>query len=107
MTTPSDHTDRRPPMTDQPASISPEALSAILRDPDDPRYPSQITVFCDHCGHEDTRDYLVSEDMTRQERLAVARQYLVANEGWECDPDGDDFCPVHASTDGLEQRPTA
>ncbi len=68
-------------MTDQPAET----------------YPSQITVFCDHCGTEWTGDYLVTDLMTRDERLAVARQHLVTNEGWEHTNDGDDFCPAHAS----------
>jgi hypothetical protein len=60
-------------------------------------YPAQITVFCDHCGTEATRDYVVSDDMTRAERLAVARKHLVTNEGWQHDDDGDDFCPTHAA----------
>lgn len=91
-------------MTHQPEPITPEALSAILRDPEDPRYPSQITVFCDHCGRERTGDYLVHEDMTRTERLAVARKHLVENEGWEHDEEvGDDFCPEHASGEAVEQ----
>lgn len=90
-------------MTHQPAPISPEALSAILRDPADPRYPAQITVFCDHCGRKQTGDYLVSDTMTRAERLAVARKHLVENEGWEHDEDGDDFCPEHACPGASEE----
>lgn len=78
--------------------IHPDLVNAIVRNPDDPRYPSQITVFCDHCGTEHTADYMVSEDMTSIERLAVARQHLVANKGWEHTEDGDDFCPEHAGS---------
>ncbi|MCX4450647.1 hypothetical protein [Streptomyces sp. NBC_01789] len=78
--------------------ITPETVSAILRDPNSPLYPTQITVFCDHCGTEATGDYMVSGEMTSAQRLAVAREYLVANEGWEHDEYGDDFCPEHAST---------
>lgn len=62
------------------------------------KYPSQITVSCDHCGTEATNDYMVNEQMTRDERLRAARAHLVANEGWEHTTDGDDFCPAHAST---------
>lgn len=89
--------------TDKPASLTPEIVSAILRDPDSPLYPSQITVFCDHCGREHTGDYMVSEDMTSTERLAVARKHLVANKGWQHDEYGDDFCPEHAGSPDEEQ----
>ncbi|MFJ3097386.1 hypothetical protein [Streptomyces hydrogenans] len=87
-----------PRMTDQPASsLTAEVVSAILRDPDSPLYPTQITVFCDHCGREATRDYMVSDSMTSTERLAAARTHLAQNEGWQHDEDGDDFCPEHAA----------
>jgi hypothetical protein len=89
-------------MPDQPTAtpLTPEIVSAILRDPDSPYYPSRITVFCDHCGTQRTGDYMVREDMTRDERLAVARKHLTTNEGWQHDADtGDDYCPEHASVD--------
>lgn len=88
-------------MTDQSASpepLSPDVVNAIVRDMGDPRYPSQITVFCDHCGVERTGDYMVSAEMSSTERLAVARKHLVANEGWEHNEYGDDFCPAHAGS---------
>ncbi|WP_329215110.1 hypothetical protein OG352_06045 [Streptomyces sp. NBC_01485] len=81
-----------------PPPLTPEIVTAIVLDPDSPLYPDQITVFCDHCGVENTGEYMVSEDMTRTERLAVARQHLVQNEGWEHTGDGDDFCPTHAGS---------
>jgi hypothetical protein len=90
-------------MTDQPAPLTPEIVSAILRDPESPYYPTQITVFCDHCGTERTGDYIVSDLMTRDERLAVARKHLVDTEGWEHTTDGDDFCPEHAGSPDEEQ----
>jgi hypothetical protein len=90
-----------------PAPLTPEAVNAIVRDPDDPRYPCQITVFCDHCGLKNTGDYMVSDDMTKPERLAAARAHLVANEGWEHTTDGDDFCPEHASVDAAQQAAPA
>jgi hypothetical protein len=62
-------------MTDQPAPLTPEIVSAILRDPESPYYPTQITVFCDHCD----------------------------TEGWEHTTDGDDFCPEHAGSPDEEQ----
>lgn len=89
-------------MTDQ-TPLTPEIVSAILRDPDSPLYPTQITVFCDHCGTEHTGDYMVSEDMTSEQRLAVARKHLVDSEGWEHTDDGDDFCPEHAGSPAEEQ----
>lgn len=85
-------------MPDQPNTLTPDVVNAIVRDMDDPRYPSQITVFCDHCGATNTGEYMVSTEMTSRERLAVARQHLVQNEGWEHTDDGDDFCPAHAGS---------
>jgi hypothetical protein len=90
-------------MTDQPTtSLTPDAVNAIVRDMDDPRYPSRITVFCDHCGTEFTGEFMVSAEMSSAERLAVARRHLVDNEGWEHTDDGDDFCPEHASAAAAE-----
>lgn len=85
-------------MTDQPNTLTPDMVNAIVRDMDDPRYPSRITVYCDHCGTEFTGEFMVSEEMTSTERLAVARKYLVENKGWEHTADGDDFCPTHAGS---------
>jgi len=83
-------------MNDQP--LTPDMVNAIVLDPGSPLYPDQITVFCDHCGVENTGDYMVSTGMTSRERLDVARKYLVQNEGWEHTSDGDDFCPAHAGS---------
>jgi hypothetical protein len=83
-------------MTDQPNTLTPDEVNAIVRDMDDPRYPTRITVFCDHCGTKNTGEYMVREGMTSRERLDVARTHLVNNEGWEHTGDGDDFCPKHA-----------
>ena len=82
-----------------PGAMPPDMVNAIVRDMDDPRYPSKITVFCDHCGTEHTGEYMVSSEMTSMQRLAVARQHLVKHKGWQHDADtGDDFCPAHAGT---------
>jgi hypothetical protein len=91
------HSNLVPCQPDEPRALTPEVVNAIVRDMDDPRFPSRITVFCDHCGIEDTGEYMVHEDMTRAERLAVARRHLVANKGWEHTESGDDFCPTHAA----------
>lgn len=86
-------------MTDQPGTLAPDEVTAIVRDMDDPRFPTRITVFCDHCGLEDTGEYMVSAEMTRRERLAVARNHLVESKGWQHDAEyGDDFCPAHAGS---------
>ena len=92
-------------MTDQPtAPLTPETVNAIVRDMDDPRYPTQITVYCDRygCETERTGEYMVSTEMDSEERLAVARKHLVQNEGWEHTAEGDDFCPVHAAPAAVE-----
>ena len=85
-------------MTDQPNTLSPDEVNAIVRNMDDPRYPTQITVFCDHCGTTNTGEYMVREGMSSEDRLAVARTHLVNNEGWEHNEYGDDFCPTHAGS---------
>lgn len=81
-----------------PGAMPPDMVTSILLDPDCPLYPSQITVFCDHCGVRNTGEYMVSEDMLPAERLAVARKHLAEHEGWESTDDGDDFCPEHAGS---------
>jgi hypothetical protein len=93
-------------MPDQPTAspLTPEIVNAIVRDPDDPRYPVQVGVFCDRCGTTVKRDYLVSDDTDRQERFEVARGYLREHEGWSCTEAGD-FCPECASGDASHEGP--
>jgi len=82
------------PATPGPAigTVPPEIVNAIVRDPNDPRYPSQIGVYCDECGTTITADYLVSTEQTKAERLEVARAHL-RQDGWICDERGD-YCPA-------------
>jgi hypothetical protein len=84
------------PMPDQttPGTVPPEIVSAALRDPHSPLYPSQIGVYCDECGTTTEADYLVSTEQTKAERLDVARQHL-RRQGWICDERGD-YCPMCA-----------
>ena len=93
-------------MTDQtaPGTLDPDTVNAIVRDMDDPRYPTQITVYCDRygCEVENAGEYMVSTGMDSEQRLAVARRHLVENEGWEHTAEGDDFCPTHASQAVIE-----
>lgn len=92
-------------MTDQTAApIPPEIVSAILRDPDSPLFPSRIAVFCDECGFTESGEYMVSEEQTKAERLEVARAHL-RKRGWQCDEDGD-FCREHAGSP-VEEIPAA
>jgi hypothetical protein len=67
---------------------TPQAISAPTT------FPISIVVFCDRCGVEVEHDYLVHDLMTREQRLAVAREHLARNEGWSCTAAGD-FCPDH------------
>lgn len=91
-------------MTDRSTAqtLTPEIVSAILRDPDSPLYPSRICVFCDDCGAEFSGEYMVSEEQTSAERLEVARAHM-RTKGWQCDQDGD-FCPEHSTTPDSEQE---
>ncbi|MFE0877294.1 hypothetical protein ACFW4X_20965 [Streptomyces smyrnaeus] len=56
------------------------------------KFPCGIAVFCDQCGTTHRGDYIVTDQMTRGDRLEVARDHLRRNEGWSCTADGD-FCP--------------
>jgi hypothetical protein len=56
-------------------------------------FPLSIVVFCDRCGVEVEHDYVVHDLMTREQRLAVAREHMTRNEGWSCTAGGD-YCPV-------------
>ncbi|MET9122992.1 hypothetical protein [Streptomyces sp. NPDC004528] len=88
-----------------PVPLTAESVSEILRDPDSPLFPTRITVFCDRYGCEtkDTGEYMVSTDMAGDQRLAVARQHLADNAGWQHTEEGDDFCPVHAGSPAQAQ----
>lgn len=79
-----------------PAPLPPELVSAILRDPDSPYYPTQIGIFCDTCFVTESNDVMVSDDMGRDERAEAARAHM-RTKGWQCDEDGD-FCPEHAGS---------
>lgn len=79
--------------------LTPETVSAILRDPNSPYHPTQITVFCDTCRLTETADYLVKDSLTRDERLDVARRYLARAKDWQTDETGD-YCPPHAGRAG-------
>jgi len=56
-------------------------------------FPLRVAVYCDKCGAEVEHDYVVHDLMTHQQRLDVARMYLVRNEGWSCTSDDGDLCP--------------
>ncbi|MFJ9644989.1 hypothetical protein [Streptomyces sp. NPDC101206] len=76
-------------MPDQPAPL-PFSLADL--DAETGYYPSQIGVYCDDCCLTVVHDYVVHTDMTRDERLGVARKHLTDNEGWDCGAAGD-LCP--------------
>ena len=56
-------------------------------------FPLTIAVFCDGCGTEVQKPYLVHDLMTREQRLGVARDHMSRDKGWSCTADGD-FCPA-------------
>ncbi len=57
------------------------------------KFPCEVAVFCDVCGHEERGDYLVREVDPQETRFEIARKALCA-QGWRCDDSGD-FCPTH------------
>lgn len=60
------------------------------------QFPCRIGVYCDTCGTTVAGDYVVSESMTKPQRLEVARAHLRRREGWRCDQTGD-YCPCTAT----------
>lgn len=83
-------------MTDtrHPGLITPDNAPRLADLNDDALpYPSQITIFCDRCGIENTADYLVPADATKDERFEIAREHMRSNLGWTCDEAGD-RCPA-------------
>jgi hypothetical protein len=95
-------------MTDHttPGTVSPEFVSAMLRNPDtgpDAPYPCQIGVFCDNCGTVHEGDYVVTDRMAKPERFEAARAHL-RTLGWSCTPDAD-LCPPCAA-DASARRPS-
>lgn len=59
--------------------------------PAEERYPTLLGVFCDTCDIEFRGDFIVTDTMTKAERLNVVRAH-VRSLGWQCDAAGD-FCP--------------
>jgi hypothetical protein len=83
-----------------PTPLSPDAVNAIVRDMDDPRYPTQVGIFCDTCHRVESAQFMVTDDMDRPERAELARAE-VRTRGWRCDDEGD-FCPEHADQAAVE-----
>lgn len=79
--------------TPVPPPHTPAELTTAARlDPEtDDVYPCQISVYCDACGHTETHDHVVHEDMWPSDRLELARAHL-RKHGWSCDDDHD-LCP--------------
>ncbi|MFD9757984.1 hypothetical protein [[Kitasatospora] papulosa] len=78
-------------MTTQPLGLD-ELLAATPVPPGTEAYPTQVGVSCDDCFAVELHDYVVHTGMTGDERLAVARQHLTVNAGWDCGAAGD-LCP--------------
>ncbi len=76
-----------------PHTADPDTVLAVLRSDDtgpDALYPAAIGVYCDECGAEVRRDFLVSDRMDRAARFETARSHL-RTAGWQCTP-GTDLC---------------
>lgn len=75
--------------------LFPEEVSAILRSneegPEAP-YPTRIGVYCDRCHWTEERDFIVTDSMTKPERLELIRNFARMKLGWFCGSNGDDVC---------------
>lgn len=75
-------------------ALTPERVSEIMRSDDDgpdALYPSRLGVFCDEDGLVIEADIIVSDRVSKPQRLAMIRQYA-RDQGWRSDSRGD-FCP--------------
>jgi hypothetical protein len=84
-------TDPRGFITPHPTTAEANRVNTAIRSGD--YYPTQVGVFCDHCGDTHEADYLVDVEDDRRARFEVARAYL-RTQGWQCDEHGD-YCPEH------------
>lgn len=94
---------------DDNTKVTPEFVSTMLRSTDtgpDAPYPAAISVFCDDCGTTVTNDFVVSDRITKPERLELARNHLRNTARWSCTPAGD-FCPTCKPTPAAELRQAA
>ncbi|WP_327710068.1 hypothetical protein OG912_16965 [Streptomyces sp. NBC_00464] len=55
------------------------------------KYPCGLGVFCDSCGTEFRGDFIVTDTMTKAERLEVVRAHVRTALRWQCNSGGD-FC---------------
>ncbi|XMN09344.1 hypothetical protein ACK8N7_26540 [Streptomyces griseobrunneus] len=77
-----DHLDR----------MAKEGLGAEDDTPTGQKYPCGLGIFCDTCGTEFRGDFIVTDTMTKAERLEVIRNHVRTKLGWQSDETGDN-CP--------------
>ncbi|GAA1164331.1 hypothetical protein F4556_002382 [Kitasatospora gansuensis] len=63
---------------------------------EDEQYPARLGVYCDTCHTTAEGDFVVSDAMTKPERLELIRAH-VRTLGWSCTAAGD-YCPTCAPT---------
>ncbi|MDT0432780.1 hypothetical protein [Streptomyces salyersiae] len=68
------------------------ALAATGRPAAEEGYPCGLGVYCDTCGTEWRGDFIVTDTMSKAQRLDVVRNHARTELGWQCDAAGD-FCP--------------
>ncbi|MFE7128921.1 hypothetical protein [Streptomyces sp. NPDC057617] len=56
------------------------------------KYPCGLGISCDTCGTTLRGDFIVTDTMTKAERLEVVRNHVRTTQGWQCDGTGD-YCP--------------
>ncbi|WP_046500755.1 hypothetical protein [Streptomyces odonnellii] len=56
------------------------------------KYPCGLGMHCDTCGIEFRGDFIVTDTMTKAERLEIIRNHVRTTQNWECNATGD-YCP--------------
>lgn len=69
----------------------PECVPVEDDSPTGQKYPCGLGVYCDSCGTEFRGDFIVTDTMTKPERLEVVRTHVRTTLRWQCDAGGD-FC---------------
>lgn len=70
------------------------------------KYPCRLGVRCDGCGTTWEGDFVVSDEVTHPQRVALVTEYVKTYEGWRCLSVDETYCPRcgQLTRDALEKR---
>lgn len=81
------------PVHPRRADAAKEHQAARDDNPTGQKYPCGLGIFCDTCGTEFRGDFIVTDTMTKAERLEIIRNHVRTKLGWQSNDTGDN-CPT-------------